>query len=196
MKSQSKNIIKVNILFILIIPVFFGVLINYLVIINLDLLMGVVTLILMGGLYLIGRLTNKALYKEDILDRITNHEVVYTFVNRKNWINIWGFFPITLAMEEFIFRFYFIGLLLVLPNMNVWVPIISSSLAFSLYHLHIWFAYKNAKILLNYLVYTLLMGLILGVFFIWYGLIICILVHILIALSLYYDIAAKKRANL
>ncbi|MFX1501949.1 MAG: CPBP family intramembrane glutamic endopeptidase [Promethearchaeota archaeon] len=116
------------------------------------------------------------------------HDVTNALINRNNRIVIWVFFPLTMIMEELIFRYYLIGFLNYSLNLEDFSVILISSLIFSLYHIHTWFSFKNLTILLVNLIYTFLMGLYIGYLFLNIGIIPSILIHYVLALSLYYNI--------
>ena len=176
---------------LLVIPIFFGVYTEFLIESVLDLY--AILLLILGFflLLLIGSVINNfGLNKTDI-ELMRNHNVVNALIN-KDIIILWLFFPITMIMEELIFRYYLISFLASTLQLAIVVSILISSIVFSLYHIHTWFSYKNSKILIINISYTLILGLFIGYVFFILGFIPCIIIHYLIALYLYYNLYRKN----
>ncbi|TFF87972.1 MAG: CPBP family intramembrane metalloprotease [Promethearchaeota archaeon] len=112
-----------------------------------------------------------------------DHEIVFAF-SEKSYQSTLIFFSITMIVEELIFRYYLLGILITIIEVNL--AILISALAFSIYHLHIWFRFRNLRVLLSYMVYSFLLGILNGYIFYYLGIIICILVHIFLVLYIYY----------
>lgn len=116
------------------------------------------------------------------------HDVTNALINGNNRIVILVFFPLTMIMEELIFRYYLVGFLINSLNLEIVSVLFISSLIFSLYHIHTWFSFKNLTLLLINLLFPFLMGIYLGFVLLNFGIIACILIHSILAFSLYYSI--------
>ncbi|MFX1366430.1 MAG: type II CAAX prenyl endopeptidase Rce1 family protein [Promethearchaeota archaeon] len=123
------------------------------------------------------------------------HDVTNALIEGNNRKIILIFLPLTMIMEELIFRYYLIGILINSLNLDDLSVIFISSLIFSLYHFHAWFSYKNRTLLLVNLIYPFLMGLYLGYMFLSFGIIFCILIHYLLVFYLYYNISKRYFRN-
>ncbi len=197
MEKNRKYVILGILLIILIIPMFLGIYIEYLFLQELNLF---VILILIFGLFmllLIGKLIGIYGYDNESIERMKKHDVVDVMINKDNRIRLWLFFPIIMIVEELIFRYYIIGFLLNQLDLEVIFAIFISSLIFSLYHVHTWFAYKNLRILLIYLFYSFLLGLFNGCILLTLGIFPCVGIHSGLAMYLYYSLYKKyfKTAN-
>ncbi|MHA2390573.1 MAG: CPBP family intramembrane glutamic endopeptidase [Promethearchaeota archaeon] len=172
---------------LLIIPIFFGVYTENFIAKERDLLT-VLTLV-MGMLIFIffSRIINIFGYNKKNIDLMRNQNVVEALLH-KNQIILWFFFPLTMIMEELIFRYYIISFLFSTLQLNIILTIVLSSISFSLYHIHTWFYFKNVTILLINLSYTLLLGLFNGYIFFTLGIIPCIIIHFLIAFYSYHNL--------
>ena len=175
-------------LIILTIPIFFGVYLEYFTLRELN---WFVILIFITGLIILlilGKIIEIYGYNDNTVEAFRKQDVLNAFINRNNRLIIWFFFPIIIIIEELIFRYYSIGILVQVLYLESVAAIFISSLIFSLFHIHIWFRYKNLMILLMNLGYPFLMGLYFGYIFLKLGVIPCILIHYLIALFSYYNI--------
>ncbi|MFX1329621.1 MAG: CPBP family intramembrane glutamic endopeptidase, partial [Promethearchaeota archaeon] len=127
-------------------------------------------------------------YNNENVEVIKKQDVINAFINRNNRVIIWFFFPMIIIIEELVFRYYTIGFLVYSLKLESVVVIFISSLIFSVFHIHIWFRYKDLTVLVINLGYPFLMGLYFGYIFLKLGIIPCIIVHFIIAISLYYNI--------
>ncbi|MFX1256922.1 MAG: type II CAAX prenyl endopeptidase Rce1 family protein [Promethearchaeota archaeon] len=188
MEKIRKYTILTILVIILIIPIFFGIYIEYLFIRELNLF---VILILLFGL-LILLLINKLIgiygYDNESIERMRKHDVIDALIKKKNKSILWFFFPIIMLIEELIFRYYFIGFLLNQLDLDVSSAIVISSLIFSLFHIHTWFSYRNLRILLINLGCSFLLGLFNGYILLTLGIFPCIGIHYASAMYLYYNI--------
>ncbi|MFX1239473.1 MAG: CPBP family intramembrane glutamic endopeptidase, partial [Promethearchaeota archaeon] len=177
--------------FILVIPMFFGVYTDFFW--GREVELNIILFLMLGFflLLLIGGVINNHCFNETDIKLMRLHNVVDALINR-NIVILWFFFPITMIMEELIFRYYLISFLALTLKIKIITSIFISSLAFSLYHIHTWFSYKSQKILLINLGYTLILGLYNGYIFFTLGLIPCIIIHYLIAFYLYYNLYRKN----
>ncbi|MFX0106385.1 MAG: CPBP family intramembrane glutamic endopeptidase [Candidatus Hodarchaeota archaeon] len=188
MIKARKYIILSILLIILTIPIFFGVYIGYFTIKELNCFVILIFIIGILIFLILGKIIEIYSYNEKNVEVIRKQDVINAFVNRNNRIIIWFFFPIIIIIEELVFRYYSIGILVHVLDLESVAAIFISSLIFSLFHIHIWFRYKNLTILLINLGYPFLMGLYISYIFLQLGIIPCILIHYSIALYSYYNI--------
>jgi len=167
---------------------FFGVFLDYFTIKELNWFIIFIFIIGISVLLFLGKIVETFGYNNKNVEVIRKQDVVNALILQDNRIIIWIFFPIIIVIEELVFRYYIIGILVDLLNLESIIAIFISSLAFSLFHIHIWFRYKNLTILLINIGYPFLMGIYIGYIFLKLGIIPCILIHYIIALSLYYNI--------
>jgi len=180
---------------ILVIPIFFGIYTDFLFIRRFDLFI-VLSLILGFFLFLLlGWILNSISFDKKDLELMRKHNVILALINDDKKI-LWFFFPITMIMEELIFRYYILSFLFLTLQMGIIQSILLASLAFSLYHIHTWFSYKSLKILSTNLVFTFLLGLFNGSTFFTIGIIPCVIIHYLIAFFLYYNLFRMNYRNL
>jgi len=194
--TKVRKYIIISIVFaFLTIPIFFGLYLEYFTIRELKWL--IITIIISGLfiLLILGKLVEIFGYNQNTVEAMGKHDVIYVFINRDNKSLIWFYFPIIIIIEELIFRYYTIGFLDYTLKLDPVVVIIVSSLFFSIYHIHMWFRYKNLLILLIYLAYPFMLGLYTGYLFLNIGIIPCILVHYFIALYGYYGIYRRYFQN-
>ncbi|MFX1388395.1 MAG: type II CAAX prenyl endopeptidase Rce1 family protein, partial [Promethearchaeota archaeon] len=175
-------------LIILTTPMFFGVYLEYFTIKELDWFIIVIFIIGLLVLLFLGKIIEIFGYNNKNVEVMRKQDVINTFINKNNKIIIWFFFPIIIIIEELIFRYYSLGILVHVLELDSIIAIPISSLIFSLFHIHIWFRYKNLTILLINLGYPFLMGLYIGYVFLKLGIIPSIIIHYTIALTLYYNI--------
>ena len=197
MEKIRKYTILTTLCIILIIPIFFGIYSEYLYVRKLNLFVILILLLGMLMLLLIGKLIGIYGYDNESIENMRKHDVIEALINKTNKLRLWLFFPIIMVIEELIFRYYCIGFLINQVDVDVIMAIIISSLVFSLFHIHIWFSFKNLRILLINLGYSFLIGLFNGYTFITLGLFPCIGIHYALAIYLYYIIYRKyfKKAN-
>jgi len=187
--NKIKKYTVITIIFILLtIPLCFGVFIEYFLVGDLSL--KVILILIFGVLVLL--ILSKVIeiygYNNRSIEIMKNHDVINVFISKNNQIIVWLFFPIIMIIEELIFRYYLIGFLIFSMELESFLLIILSSLIFSLYHLHTWFAIKNLKLRLINLGNPFILGLYNGYLFLKLGIIPCILIHYIFALFLYYNI--------
>lgn len=188
MIKVRKYIILCSLLIILTTPMFFGVYLEYFTIKELDWFIIVIFIIGLLVLLFLGKIIELFGYNNKNVEVMRKQDVINTFINKNNKIIIWFFFPIIIIIEELIFRYYSLGILVHVLELDSIIAIPLSSLIFSLFHIHIWFRYKNLTILLINLGYPFLMGLYIGYVFLKLGIIPSIIIHYTIALTLYYNI--------
>ena len=186
-KSTVISIISV----VLIVPILFGLYTENFIVRDADLYTILLLILGFSLLLFIGKIINFFGFNNYDIELMRRHDVINAFINN-NRIVLWIFFPVTMIMEELIFRYYLISFLATTLQLKLILSILISSIAFSLYHIHTWFSYKSQAILLINLSYTLLLGLYLGYLFFTLGFVVCILIHYLIALYLYYNLYRKN----
>jgi len=191
LEHQKKYSTIIFCVFVGIIPIFFGLFSDLLLIKNYDFIQ--LAIIIISGilLYTLGRVSEKFLFNHEILKILKDHDLIAALVNNNDKIIPLVMFPLTMIMEEFIFRFYAIGILLYLLKLEPSQSILISSIIFSLYHLHFWFRFKSRIIGIYFLVFSFLLGLLCGYILINLGLLFCILTHTALAYVLYYNISQK-----
>ena len=173
---------------ILIIPLLFGTYIEYLFIQQLNFTVFIVLFCGIIMFLLIDKFIVDYGYNDTSFEALKTHDVINALITRENKAVIWIFLLMIMIIEELIFRYYLIGILLMQARLEViWAIIISSSI-FSLYHIHIWFKFKNLRVLMIYLINSFFLGLFNGYILLTLGLIPCILIHYGLVLLLYYGI--------
>jgi hypothetical protein len=169
----------------------FGVYIQYTFISVLDPFFIIPFILGFLALIILGKLIEKFVFNDEKIELMRNHDVMNALINNNSKKVIWFFFPLTMIMEELIFRYYTIGFLIISLNLEVISVIFISSVIFSLYHIHTWFSFKDLTILLVNLVYPFLMGLYIGYVFLNLGILPCILIHYILAFFLYYSLYVR-----
>ena len=131
------------------------------------------------------------MYKGVSKESMKRHDVINALLNKDSKIILFVFFPLTMVMEEFIFRYYLIGFLINQLKLEILVVILISSLIFSLYHIHIWFRFKDFKIFVVYLIFSLFLGIYNGSILLSLGIFACIITHSILVFLLYYNLYKK-----
>ena len=188
---KNKHYLIIFWVILCVIPLFFGIYVNYLSISQFSLL--ILALILIGilFLYLLGKIIGKYAYTTERLKLISQHDLISALIHKNdNWV-IFFFFPLTMVMEEFIFRYYSIGVLRDIINLGIFESIIVSSLIFSLYHIHFWLKFKSLSITIIFISYSFFLGLINGFVLLTIGLPFCVLIHYLLAFTSYFNLSNK-----
>ncbi len=191
LKLGKKYLAIISIVIVLIIPIFFGIYADFLTVseINLEIL-----LFLLIGLVLLlvlGKVMEKFLYGKKSKEKMKQHDVIRALLNEEGKIVLLVFFPLTIIMEELIFRYYLIGFLLNHLNLELISTIMISSLIFSLYHIHTWFRFKDLKILISYLIFSFLLGIYNAYLLFTLGIFACIIVHFSLVFVMYYNLYKK-----
>jgi membrane protease YdiL (CAAX protease family) len=175
-----------------IIPTFFGIFIEFLFISQLNLIELVVIGVSALLLITLSIFLEKFIFTEESLEIIKEHELISALISRKNLIKILFIFSLTMIMEEFIFRYYSIGILFYLLKLTFFQSVVISSIIFSLYHIHFWFKFKNQRITFLFIIFSFFLGLLNGFVLFTLGLVLCILIHYIIAFISYYSISRKE----
>jgi len=175
----------------LIIPIFFGVYIDFLFVSEFSLC--IMVFLLIGFLFLVGlgKMMDHFMFSERSKELMRQHDVIKALLNGNDIIVLLVFFPLTMIMEEFIFRYYLVGILLYQLKLELILAILISSVIFSLYHLHIWFKFKNLKILISYLISSFLLAIYNTFLLITLGIFACIITHTVLVFILYYNLYRK-----
>jgi len=191
LKHSGKYLTITVAVIVLIIPIFFGVYIDFLIVSELS--FGVMLFLLIGFIILLvlGKVMEIFMYNERSKELMEQHDVIEALLNGNSRIVLLVFFPLTMIMEELIFRYYLIGLLLNQLKLSSISVIIVSSIIFSIYHLHIWFRFKDIKILISYLISSFLLGIYNAFILLTLGIFACILVHAVLVFILYYNLHKK-----
>ena len=191
MKIGKKYLTIIVVVIILIIPIFFGVYMNLLTASGLSI--NTLIFLIVGFLILLGlgKMTEMFGYNEKSKEAMRKHDVVNALLNGEGIITLLIFFPLTMVMEELIFRYYLIGILLNELMVEFIPAIIVSSIIFSIYHIHIWFRFKDKAILVSYLISSLLLGIYNGFVLLTLGIFPCIILHTLLVFILYYNLYRK-----
>ncbi len=196
MEKIRKYAILGFILIALLIPMLFGIYIEYLFIRELNY---TVIFIVIFGLFIfliLDKLIAIYGYNYQSFNAIKEQDVIIAFTSRNDKAVICGIFlPMIMIIEELIFRYYMIGFLLNQVRLDVISAILISSIIFSLFHIHIWFRFKNLKLLLINLGDSFLLGVFNGYILLTLGLIPCILIHYILVLILYYNIYKRYFKN-
>jgi len=139
----------------------------------------------------LGKVMEKFVYNETSKELMKQHDVVNTLMNGDSITALLVFFPLTMIMEELIFRYYLIGLLLNDLIGGIFLAVIISSIIFSIYHFHIWFRFKDKNILISYLISSFILGIYNGFILLTLGIFACIIVHAVLVFILYYNLYKK-----
>jgi membrane protease YdiL (CAAX protease family) len=151
--SETDNInldyrFKLIIIFILIIPLFFGFNKEFIFPSNFSLVDFIIIIFGIIFLFIFGIFFITPFFKTQHFEKMKKHEVVKAFINRE-YKPLYRSFLLSMIIDEMIFRFYIAGVLIqYLEMINV---IILSSTIFSVYHVYIWFYLKDIRVLCVYL---------------------------------------------
>ncbi len=191
MKLGKKYLAIISTVILLLIPIFFGIYANFLTVSEISL--EIMLLLLIGFVLLLalGKVMEMFLYGKKSKEKMKQHDVIGAFLNEEGKIVLLVFFPLTMIMEELIFRYYLIGFLLSPLNLEIISTIMISSLIFSLYHIHTWFRFKDLKILISYLIFSFLLGIYNAYLLFALGIFACIIVHFSLVFVIYYNLYKK-----
>ncbi|MFX1357817.1 MAG: type II CAAX prenyl endopeptidase Rce1 family protein [Promethearchaeota archaeon] len=195
MKVIKKYILISSLVILLVIPIFFGVFNQYLLLSQINLIDITYLVIGMIILLLIGFLISTFVYDTKSLELMKNHDVINSLITRNNRLVLVLFFPLTMIMEELIFRYYILGVFMIELKFETLVAVLLSSLIFSVYHIHFWFKFKNLRITTTYIIYSFLLGLFTAYILITFNIFISIFAHYIIAFTIYFLLFKKKYKN-
>ena len=191
MRHIQKYLIIIILDVILLIPIYFGLFTRYLLIkeFNFSILLTLIISIIFFIAFSL--IIQKYGYDKSTISLMVNHDVTATFLGNGNKLILLVFFPLTMLMEELIFRYYLIGFMDTILHLDAIAIILISSLIFSVYHLHFWFRFKNVRLTMIFIIGSFVMGIFLSFILMTLGLIFCVVVHFTLALLMYYNLANK-----
>ena len=191
MKFSKKYLTITLVVILLIVPIFFGIYIDFLIVSVLSL--DVVLFLLVGFVVLLGlgKVMEVLLYNDRSRELMKQQDVVNALLNEKNIIALLVFFTLIMIMEELIFRYYLIGLLLNQLMIGIIPSIIVSSIIFSISHFHIWFRYKDIRITVSYFISSFLLGIYNAFALLTFGIFACIIIHTVLVFISYYNLYKK-----
>ena len=191
LELSKKNLTITFVVIILIVPLFFDIYTEFLFINDFSIFNLAYLLIGFVLLLVLGKVMEVFMYKGVSKEVMKNHDVINALLNKEGKIILLVFFPLTMIMEEFIFRYYLIGYLINQLNLEILIVILISSIIFSLYHIHIWFRFKDFKIFVVYLIFSLFLGIYNGYILLSLGIFACIITHSILVFLLYYNLYKK-----
>ena len=191
MKIGKKYLVIISTVIILIIPIFFGIYADFLTVSEISLEIILLLLIGLVLLLVVGKVMELFLYGKKNKEKMKQHDVIRAFLHEEGKIIILFFFPLTMIMEELIFRYYLIGILLNYLNLELISTIMISSLIFSLYHIHTWFRFKDLKILISNILFSFILGIYNAYLLFTLGIFACIIVHFSLVFMIYYNLYKK-----
>ncbi|TFG27470.1 MAG: CPBP family intramembrane metalloprotease [Promethearchaeota archaeon] len=176
---------------VLIIPILFGTYVEYLFIRELNFIVFITLIFGLIAFILMDILIVDYGYNDTSFEALKSQDVIKALITGENKEIIWIFLPMIMLIEELIFRYYLMGFLLKQVELEVIWAILISSAIFSLFHIHIWFRFKNLRVLIINLIDSFFLGLFNAYIFLTLGLIPCIFIHYGLVLLLYYGIYKK-----
>ena len=191
LELSKKNLTITFVVIILIVPLFFDIYTEFLFINDFSIFNLAYLLIGFVLLLVLGKVMEVFMYKGVSKEVMKHHDVINALLNKEGKIILLIFFPLTMIMEEFIFRYYLIGYLINQLKLEILIVILISSIIFSLYHIHIWFRFKDFKIFLVYLIFSLFLGIYNGYILLSLGIFACIITHSILVFLLYYNLYKK-----
>ena len=191
LKTHTKDVIIIIVVFIAFIPLFYGYNLQYIIIITFN--FNLIAFLVLGIviLFLLGRLIFSTLLDEKSIIQIENHDLVDSFIKNNQKLTKWFIFPLTMLMEELIFRFYSISIIINLIKLSSFLAVIISSSIFAAYHIHFWIRFKNFRIFISFFILSFFLGLLNGYAFINFGLLVCFIIHYGMAFELYFYLYRK-----
>ncbi|MHA1819928.1 MAG: CPBP family intramembrane glutamic endopeptidase [Promethearchaeota archaeon] len=121
------------------------------------------------------------------INRFKNHIIIRS-IREKDFFVLYFIFPLMMVFEELLFRGYIYVFFYKIIGLNVNLSILVISTIFSLYHIHIWFEFKDKAILFSFLINSFILGMICGYILIGLGLLCSILVHLSGIYPIFYKI--------
>ena len=194
-KNHTKDVIIIIVVIIAIIPLIYGYNLQSIAIITCNFNLIAVLALGLVILFLLGRLIFSTLLDEKSISLMENHDMIDSFIKKNQKWTKWFIFPLTMLMEELIFRFYAISIIINLIKLNPFLAIIISSSIFAVYHIHFWIRLKNFRIFISFFILSFLLGLLNGYAFIYFGLLACFFIHYGMAFELYSYLYRKFYAK-
>ncbi len=204
-----ENKIKIIILILLIIPIFFGTNLVYLlssfnIILVWEIELFFIFIAFIAFFYVVCiYLIFFALDYEypEYISEIREHPMVKIHLQRDFFVNnryeILLSYTLSIIFEEFLFRMYLLGFLLNFENFqpimafdygyigDFFYPILSSSILFSGYHIYTFFKAESLSLTVFYMLSSFILGIINGISFIYGGILFSIIVYWIITYSIY-----------
>ena len=190
-KTHTKDVIIIIVVFIAIIPLFYGYNLQKIVILTFNFNLIAVLALGLIILFLLGRLIFSTLLDDKSISLMENHDMIDSFIKKNQKWTKWFIFPLTMLMEELIFRFYAISIIINLIKLSPFLAIILSSSIFAVYHIHFWIRLRNFRIFISFFILSFLLGLLNGYAFIYFGLLACFFIHYGMAFELYFYLYRK-----
>ena len=194
-ENHTKDVIIIIVVIIAIIPLIYGYNLQSIAIITCNFNLIAVLALGLVILFLLGRLIFSTLLDEKSISLMENHDMIDSFIKKNQKWTKWFIFPLTMLMEELIFRFYAISIIINLIKLNPFLAIIISSSIFAVYHIHFWIRLKNFRIFISFFILSFLLGLLNGYAFIYFGLLACFFIHYGMAFELYSYLYRKFYAK-
>lgn len=123
------------------------------------------------------------LFIKSSIHNLSSHFLINA-LNEKDYATIIIQFSLIIIFEELIFRLYLFTY--ISRFFNLFLAFILSSSIFGLYHLHIWYEFKDKRLTCFFVLMSCLLGIILGFLLYCYGLFISIIIHFSISLGFFY----------
>ncbi|MFO8019837.1 MAG: CPBP family intramembrane glutamic endopeptidase [Promethearchaeia archaeon] len=183
--NNKNHYLKLTLVVLLVLPILFGINRRYLFIIQITpfiILMAIFGVLLLIGL---GKLIITYGFNQKSMEIMKKHEVIKAFT-QKNFRVIFLWFPITILMEELIFRYYITGFLASVFDLLRAISL--AGLIFGFYHIHIWFFSENKKITLIFILFSLILGIVLNFILYYLGILFCITMHYFLVTWIYYKL--------
>ena len=194
-KNHTKDVIIIIVVIIAIIPLIYGYNLQNIAIITCNFNLIAVLALGLVILFLLGRLIFSTLLDEKSISLMENHDMIDSFIKKNQKWTKWFIFPLTMLMEELIFRFYAMSIIINLIKLSPFFAIILSSSIFAVYHIHFWIRLKNFRIFISFFILSFLLGLLNGYAFIYFGLLACFFIHYGMAFELYSYLYRKFYAK-
>ena len=185
-KNHTKDVIIIIVVIIAIIPLIYGYNLQSIAIITCNFNLIAVLALGLVILFLLGRLIFSTLLDEKSISLMENHDMIDSFIKKNQKWSKWFIFPLTMLMEELIFRFYAISIIIDLIKLSPFLAVIISSSIFAVYHIHFWIRLKNFRIFISFFILSFFLGLLNGYAFIYFGLLACFIIHYGMAFELYF----------
>ena len=149
--------------------------------------------LLVGFVFLLGfgKILELLLYNDMSREIMKQNDVVNALLNEKNIIVVLISFTLIMIMEELIFRYYLIGILLNQLMIEIIPTIIVSSIIFSISHIHIWFRFRDLRMTVSYSISSFLLGIYNGFALLTLGIFSCIIIHTTLVFLSYYNLYKK-----
>ncbi len=152
------------------------------------------TVILLGGilsLILIAECIISIVNKKQIQE--VSSLIFIDTIRRTDRYSLFVTYPLTLLCEEIFFRGVIFNLLF--ENTTIFNAIFISAGIFGIYHIHILIAYRNPVITLVYIIYSFLLGLLLGRVVLYFGILACWVIHLILISYIYLRLNSMLLGN-